>query len=170
MRHASGYPEKYRVDTLSRALRIYDKMLEEDHDGTRPIYRPTDWNVVARRKEKDKTKYEWSTRGGYAAPIFIPPTPNSELAISFMRIADSEAEAGVQFKMVETGGLSMNQTFAQIRILSYQLPDQTRDDRAMHQLICTNIKLTRKVLTTNLIRTILRKNVGTMIYGKTPGR
>ena len=29
-----GYPEKYRVDTLGRALRIYNKMLEDDHDGT----------------------------------------------------------------------------------------------------------------------------------------
>ena len=53
-----GYPEKYRVDNFSRALRIYDKMLEEDHDGSRPIYRPKEWNVVARRKEKDKKKYE----------------------------------------------------------------------------------------------------------------
>ena len=25
----NGYPEKYRVDTLVRALRIYDKMVEE---------------------------------------------------------------------------------------------------------------------------------------------
>ena len=36
----SGYPEKYRVDTLNRALRIYDKMVGEDADGTRPLYRP----------------------------------------------------------------------------------------------------------------------------------
>ena len=45
-----GYPEKYRVDTLNRALRIFDKMKEEDNNGTRPLYRPKDWNVVARRK------------------------------------------------------------------------------------------------------------------------
>ena len=55
----------------------------------------------------------------------------------------------------------LSQTFAHIRILSFQLPDQPRADRAMHQLLCTNVKLTRKVLTKNLIRTILRRNIGT---------
>ena len=29
-----GYPEKYRRDTLTRALRIYDKMIEDDNIGT----------------------------------------------------------------------------------------------------------------------------------------
>ena len=70
-----GYPEKYRRDTLTRALRIYDKMIEEDNNGTRPLYRPKDWNIVARRKDKQKKRYEWSTRGGHIGPIFVHPTP-----------------------------------------------------------------------------------------------
>ena len=37
----------------------------------------------------------------------MPPTPNSELALSLKAAADSEAEAGVKFKIVETGGLSI---------------------------------------------------------------
>ena len=101
----SGYPEKYRVDTLNRALRIYDKMVGEDADGTRPLYRPKEWNVVARKKEKEK--YNWSTKGGHIAPIFVPPTPNSELALALKEIADTESEAGVHFKIIETGGHSM---------------------------------------------------------------
>jgi hypothetical protein len=55
----------------------------------------------------------------------------------------------------------LSQTFPHIRILSHQLPDQQRAGRAMHQLLCTNVKLTRKVLTKNLIRTIMRRNIGT---------
>ena len=102
-----GYPEKYRIDTLTRALRIYDKMVNDDKDGTRPLYRPKEWNIVARRKEKEIKKYDWSTRGGHIAPIFVPPTPNSELAQMLKTIADSEAEAGVHFKVIETGGLSL---------------------------------------------------------------
>ena len=47
MKH-SGYPEKYRVDTLARTLRIYDKMVEDDSNGSRP--RPKDWNIE-RKKE-----------------------------------------------------------------------------------------------------------------------
>ena len=103
----SGYPEKYRIDTLSRSLNIYDKMVAEDSSGTRPLYWPKDWNVVARRKEKEKRKYSWSTRGGHVAPIFVPPTPDSELANCLKFIADREAEAGVHFKIVETGGISL---------------------------------------------------------------
>ena len=37
----------------------------------------------------------------------MPPTPNSELANSLKLIAESEAEAGVNFKIIETGGLSI---------------------------------------------------------------
>ena len=103
----SGYPEKYRLDTLSRALRIYDDMVQKDLEGTRPLYRPKDWNRAERQKAKQKKRYEWSTRGGFIAPIFVPPTPNSELANSLKVIAESEAEAGVHFKIVETGGLSI---------------------------------------------------------------
>jgi hypothetical protein len=58
-------------------------------------------------KEKEKKKYNWSTRGGHTAPIFVPPTPNSELAKSLRKIADQEADAGVHFNIIETGGLSM---------------------------------------------------------------
>ena len=105
MKH--GYPQQYRVDTLTRALRIHDHMVEQDRQGIRPIYRPKDWNITTRRKQKEKKKYEWSTKGGHIAPIFVPPTPNSELANSLKVIADEEAELGVHFKIVETGGLSM---------------------------------------------------------------
>jgi hypothetical protein len=52
----SGYPEQYRVDTLTRAFRIYDNMVEEDNSGIRPLYRPKDWNVVKIRKEKEEIK------------------------------------------------------------------------------------------------------------------
>ena len=95
------------MDTLTRALRIHDSMKKDDIEGTRPLYRPKQWNIVARRKEKEDKKYNWSTRGGHVAPIFVPPTPNSELAESLKSIADSEAEAGIHFKIVETGGLSI---------------------------------------------------------------
>ena len=47
----AGYPVKYRKDTLDRALRIYDRMVEEDRNGVRPLYRPKEWNVVARTRD-----------------------------------------------------------------------------------------------------------------------
>ena len=38
-----------KVDTQVRTLRIYVKMLEDDQQGLRLLYRPKDWNVVVRR-------------------------------------------------------------------------------------------------------------------------
>ena len=70
------------MDTLTRALRIHDSMKREDREGTRPLYRPEHWNIILRRKEKEKKKYELTTKGGHIAPIFFPPPPNSELAES----------------------------------------------------------------------------------------
>ena len=75
MREA-GYSQNYRKNTLSHAFRIYDKMKNDDENGTRPIYRPANWNIVERREEKTKKKRNWSSKGGYIAPIIIPATPN----------------------------------------------------------------------------------------------
>ena len=100
----AGYPEKYRKDSLCRALRIYDKMVEDDLYGYRPLYRPKDYERIPRRVEKQKKRNNWSNRGGYIAPIFVPPTPNGELAGKLKEIAETEAEAGVRFRIMETGG------------------------------------------------------------------
>ena len=72
-------------------------MVEEDTAGIRPLYRSKNYDVIARRREKQRKLKVWSNRGGYIAP-------NSELANSLKTIADSEAEAGIRFRIVETGG------------------------------------------------------------------
>ena len=103
----ADYPEKYRKDTLCRSLRIYDKMVHDNNNGVRPIYRPKNWNHVQRRQDRDKKKSNWSTRGGHVAPIFVPPTPEGQLAKAIRDIVDREAEDGVRFKIVESGGASI---------------------------------------------------------------
>ena len=55
-------------------------------------------------KDKKKKKHSWSNKGGHVAPIFVPPTPNSELASMLKDVVDRESEGGVSFKIVETGG------------------------------------------------------------------
>jgi hypothetical protein len=60
-----------------------------------------------REEKKKKKKHNWSAKGGHVAHILVPPTPNGELAFILRDIADKEAEAGVKFKIVEMGGLSM---------------------------------------------------------------
>jgi hypothetical protein len=62
---------------------------------------------VDRRNKKDKKKHNWSNKGGHIAPIFVPPTPDGELAKMLREIAENEAEAGINFRIVETGGCSI---------------------------------------------------------------
>ena len=94
----AGYPVQYRKDTLCRCLRIYDKMVNDDIHGIRPLYRPKGYESETRRKEKHTKKNSWSTKGGYIAPIFVPPTPHGELASEIKIITESEAESGIRFK------------------------------------------------------------------------
>ena len=96
-----AYSEWYRKDTLLRGLRIYDKMVEDDRQGVRPLYRPKDYDIVNRRNQKEKKRNNWSNRGGYIAPIFVPPTPQSELANQLKEIAETEAEGGIRFRIIE---------------------------------------------------------------------
>ena len=105
-------------------------MVEDEDKGKRPLYRPKDWNIVTRRKEKEKKRHEWSTRGGYIALIFVSPTPNSELANSLKAIAENEAEADVHFKIIETGGLSMRS------VLQRPNPLQTAGCNSTDFLLC----------------------------------
>ena len=89
----AGYSEWYRKDTLLRGLRIYDKMVEDDRQGVRPLYRPKDYDIVNRRNQKEKKRNNWSNRGGT-----LPP---------FLLTCEAEAEGVIRFKILETGGRSI---------------------------------------------------------------
>ena len=52
-------------------------------------------------------------------------------------------------------------TFAQIRSLSSDSPNPARVSWAMHELLCSNMKLTRRVLTKNLLTKLMHMNCGT---------
>ena len=52
-------------------------------------------------------------------------------------------------------------TFAHLKNISFQLEDPIQGSRAMHNLLCSNVKLTRKVLTRNLLRSLMQLRVGT---------
>ena len=100
----AGYSQNYRKRILEQAMRIYDKIVNDDSQGKIPINRPKDWNMQERRKEKRRKKYDWSTKGGYIAPIMVPSTPNGELMKIMREVAEKESEPGLKFKIIETGG------------------------------------------------------------------
>ena len=106
----SGYDEKFRKATLLSAVRIWDKMVLEQEQGVRPISRPANWDRVGRRRRKVDKRHNWSAKGGFIAPIFVPATPGGELAKELKAIAEREEVAGMKFKIVETGGTTVKQT------------------------------------------------------------
>ena len=79
-------------------------MKEEETEGRRPVFRPKGWEREERKINKRKKKHSWSSKGGYTAPIMVPPTPNGELAKILREIAEGDAQEGIRFKIVETGG------------------------------------------------------------------
>ena len=107
---AAGYDEAYRKRTLQKALTIYDRMKKEDSEGLKPINRPRDWQTEEREKSKRRKKHSWATRGGFIAPIIIPPTPNGELLRMLKDVAETEAIPGMKFKIVESGGRTIQRT------------------------------------------------------------
>ena len=100
----AGYHEDYRKHVLLNALAVYDKKIRDDLDGVCPLNRPAGYQKIQRRKAKLWKKKNWSTKGGYLAPIMVPATPNGELARMLKEVAEAENECGIKFKIIEKGG------------------------------------------------------------------
>ena len=103
----AGYNQGYRKYILGHAIRIYNQMLRDDKTGSRPIFRPRNWQTEERRIDKKKKKHSWAEKGGYIAPIFVPPTPGGELLKMLCEVAEKEAFGRLKFKLVEGGGRSV---------------------------------------------------------------
>ena len=107
----AGYGQHYRKNTLQRTLGIYDNMKEDEEQGERPLNRPRRWKKDERVMAKKKKVQNWSRKGGFIAPIFVPATPQGELAKLLRDMAETESEAGFKFKIVENGGRTIKSHF-----------------------------------------------------------
>ena len=103
----AGYGEEYRRNVLVRALAIYDRKVREHSQGIQPLHRPRCWQAEERKKNRRKKKYSWSSNSGCIAPIFVPSTPQGELAKELRKIVEHEGIEELKFKIVETGGRSV---------------------------------------------------------------
>ena len=48
----SGYGKKFRTEILNSSLKAFDKIIEDDRKGTKPMYRDRFWNFEERQKKK----------------------------------------------------------------------------------------------------------------------
>ena len=100
----AGYKENYRTSILRSALNIYKEKLEDERQGRRPLYRPKEWRREEREEEKIRKRNEWANKKGHTAPIFVPATPGGDLAKEMQKVADTKANEGIHFKIVEMSG------------------------------------------------------------------
>ena len=109
----SGYSQKYRIQILNSALNAFEKMLEEDRNGTKPLYRNRNWNKENRIQSKENKGKNWyknekNSEKVYKSILFVPPTPGSVL-LKEMRNREEELNGHdiERIKIVEKGGIKM---------------------------------------------------------------
>ena len=111
----SGYSESFRAEVLQSGLRGYNKILEADKAGSRPMYRPKDWEVSSRRMDKQKKKRNW-LGSFWKSCIFVPPTPGSELKKRMQEKEEQLRPGGREswpIKIIEMAGKTLEQTLVQ---------------------------------------------------------
>ena len=86
----------------------YDKILEADRNGTKPVYRSLEWRLSTQGLEDQKKRKQKRWLGAdYKSYIFVPPTPGSELRIQ-MQEKEREMRAGGRekyaIKVIESAG------------------------------------------------------------------
>ena len=102
----SGYNKKFRYEVVNSAIKAYNKITEEDNSGSKPMYRPRDYQENERKEDKKKKKKNWYAKGGYKSVIFVPSTPQSTLKKKY------EAEINktkLKIKVVEQAGTQLKQ-------------------------------------------------------------
>ena len=55
----SGYTQKYSIQILKSALKAFQKVVEEDKNGTKPLFRSKQWNMEQRTESKKNKEKNW---------------------------------------------------------------------------------------------------------------
>ena len=109
----SGYNAKYRKEILDSATKAFDKMLEEDRNNVKPLFRDRLWKKEERENSKKEKKLNWYKNEGktkikYKSILFVPPTPGGILV---KQLKEREEELNRhredRIKIVEKGGIKI---------------------------------------------------------------
>ena len=87
----SGYGEKYRETIIRSALTAWEKQVEMDRAGERPLYRPREWQREERAKKKELKKSGWFRQLGGKTndfSLFCPASPGGKLAAKWREVVD----------------------------------------------------------------------------------
>jgi hypothetical protein len=113
----SGYNAKFRQEILDSGLKAFEKMLEDDKGGVKPMYRSRDWNIDEKNIKKSEKKSNWwntqKSKIQYKSVLFVTPTPGGVLAKELQkREEELNKNTKERIKIVEKGGLKMKDILA----------------------------------------------------------
>jgi hypothetical protein len=97
----SGYNEKDRLKVIQESLVRFQKILDTQAQGGRPLHRDRKYKEMERYWDKKIKKKCWFKDKGNESPLFVPFTPGSELAIE---LKTALANQEIKIKIVERAG------------------------------------------------------------------
>ena len=112
----SGYNYKFRTEIADSILNAYEKILESDKTGVKPLYRSRTWNAKERKNAKIAKKFNWwnSTKSNiqYKSVLFVTPTPGGVLAKEVrQRLEELTKNCKEKIKVEEKGGVKIKDMF-----------------------------------------------------------
>ena len=122
----SGYPAQVRLNIIKSGMRAYEKQIERDEEGIRPLYRPKGYEEEERQKKKARTKMTWYKPSDTV--LFVPPTPNGELQKRIKHVVESVGKNQIRVKVVERAGRKISSILPGLK----EETDCTREDCVVH--------------------------------------
>ena len=116
----SGYSTQYRKEILDSAEKAFEKMVKDDQEGIKPLFRSRNWNIEERKKQKENKKVGWYKNAGnktnkkqveaieYKTVLFVPVTKGGCLMKELKkREEEINKYNGERIKIVEDGGIKL---------------------------------------------------------------
>ena len=103
---------RFRTEVLELGLSGYNKILEAEKSGVRPLYRLKSWKAAECKQKKREKKKNW-LGPFWNSCIFIPPTPGSELKKRMQQVEEITRFGGREnwpIKIVKMAGTTLDQT------------------------------------------------------------
>ena len=110
----SGYSEKFRETIICSAIAAWEKQVEMDRTGERPLYRPREWRKEERSRRKEFKRTGWfRSLGGQTNDfaLFCPASPGSKLAAKWKKeLEEVKASSGglVRGYVAEKSGIPLS--------------------------------------------------------------
>ena len=106
----SGYSAKYRTEILDSALLAFEKVVNDDKAGIKPLYRDREWKKEERKHNKKDKKANWYKTGSngieYKSILFVPVTKGGKLAKEIRkREEELNRNSEERIKIIEGGGV-----------------------------------------------------------------